>query len=156
MSQLVNDVHELIQKKKPWVKLSAAVKPDFHTAYHAFGQDWIRWINRQMVDFVVPMLYGLSMDRFIAQVREARKYVKKGHLYAGIGVYKHDSPTETIAQIRRARSLGAKGVLLFSYDRLLESPGFVSRLKTEPFSWKARVPAMGWKQSRYGPKTKTR
>ena len=156
VTALVEEVHRMIQQKKPWVKLSVAVKPDFNKAYHEFGQDWIRWINKEMVDFVVPMLYALKMDIFTLRVQEARKYVKKGHLYAGIGIYLHNTTTETVAQIRRTRSLGAKGVVLFSYDSLLEKPNLVDRLKRETFSWPSKVPRMGWKQDRYGRKPEAR
>jgi hypothetical protein len=42
-------------------------------------------------------------------------------VWAGIGAYRL-SPEQTIANIATARRLGAGGVVLFSYDSLVDSP----------------------------------
>ena len=156
VSMLVGEVHRLIIKVKPHVRLSAAVKPDLDQAYRQYGQDWIRWVNKRMVDFVVPMCYTASADTLSAQILAAQKYLKKGYLYAGIGVYKHPSSQETLAQVSASRRLGLKGVVLFSYDSLIKNPETVDRLREGPFDRAARMPHMWWKQDRYGVKVEAR
>ena len=156
ISLLVNGLRRMILRTKPWVKLSAAVKPDFHRAYHQFGQDWVRWINKQVVDFVVPMFYVRPLTTFTTQVREVRKYVRKGHLYAGVGVYKHESLSESVQQVRRARFLGLRGIVLFSYDSVMERPELFRYLREDAFRQPARIPRMRWKQNRYEDKAQTR
>ena len=131
------------------------MKPNFETAYRQYGQDWIRWINRQMVDFVVPMLYSGTTEEIGRQIREMRKYVRKGHLYAGIGEWNQPA-SATEDQIEQARRLGLKGVMLFSYDSLSKRPEVLARLQRGPFRRASGIPLMGWKQDRYGDKAETR
>ena len=156
VSMLVDEAHRLILKVKPHVRLSAAVKPDLDQAYRQYGQDWIRWVNKRMVDFVVPMCYTTSADTLTAQILAAQKYLRKGYLYAGIGAYKHRSSYETLAQVSASRRLGLKGVILFSYDSLIENSETVDRLREGPFGRAARIPHMWWKQDRYGVKVEAR
>ncbi len=155
VSVQVQEIRRLLMRLKPWVKLSAAVKPDFEVAYYQYGQDWIGWINKQMVDFVVPMFYVGSTEEIGIQIKNARKYVKKGHLYAGVGAY-NQRPSDTIAQVEQARRLGLKGVALYSYDSLIEQPETVDRLQKRAFRLPARIPGMGWKQERYDGKAEAR
>lgn len=155
VSLQVKEIRRLLARLKPRVKLSAAVKPDFEMAYHQYGQDWIGWMNKQLVDFVVPMLYVGSTEEIGRQIREIRKSVKRGHLYAGIGVW-NQSPLETVAQVEQARRLGLKGVALFSYDSLIEKPEALERLRKGCFRMPSRIPRMEWKQERHGVKAQTR
>ncbi len=155
VSLLVEEIHRLLLRLNPSIKLSAAVKPDLLRAYHEHGQDWIRWINTQTIDFVVPMFYSGSTESIIGQISEARKYVKKGHLYAGIGDW-NQPPEETVAQIEQARRLGIKGVVLFSYDSLSKRPGGLKLLQDGPFLRPSRTPLMQWKEMRHGAETEAR
>ncbi len=148
---LVDAIRRRIRRLKPWVRLSAAVKPDFVKAYREHGQDWIRWINKRTIDFVVPMFYTGTAVSIRSQIQEAQKYVKKGHLYAGVGVY-NQTAVETETQVDVARSLGLKGVVLFSCDSLIGQPEITERLREGPFQQAARIPRMAWKRERYGAK----
>jgi uncharacterized lipoprotein YddW (UPF0748 family) len=149
VSKQVEAIRAELNELAPWVKLSAAVKPDFEDAYYENGQDWIGWINRGIVDFVVPMFYVGSTREIEGQIKEARKYVKKGHLYAGIGVW-NQPPSETVAQIEVARRLALQGVALFSYDSLIGGPEILDRLREGAFGRPSRIPRMRWKKGRHG------
>lgn len=151
----VEAIRAVLDRTAPWVKLSAAVKPDFEDAYYQNGQDWIGWINRGIVDFVVPMFYVGATREIEVQIREARKYVKKGHLYAGIGVW-NQSLAETAAQVEVARRLALPGVALFSYDSLIGKAGSLDRLRQSVFHSPSRVPRMRWKKGRDGHQAHTR
>ena len=155
VSKQVEAIRALLDRLAPWAKLSAAVKPDFEDAYYENGQDWIGWINRGIVDFVVPMFYVGSSREIETQIKEARKYVKKGHLYAGIGVW-NQSPSETAAQIEVARRLALQGVALFSYDSLIGGGEILDRLREGAFRHPARVPRMRWKKGRDGSQANAR
>jgi uncharacterized lipoprotein YddW (UPF0748 family) len=155
VNRQVEAIRAALDRSAPWVKLSAAVKPDFKAAYYENGQDWIGWINRGIVDFIVPMFYAGSTRQIETQIREARKYVKKGHLYAGIGVW-NQSLTETAAQVEVARQLALQGIALFSYDSLVRDAGSMERLREGVFRHPSRIPRMRWKKGRDGPKTYTR
>ncbi len=132
VSMLVGQVHELIARLKPAVRLSAAVKPDIKSAYTQYGQDWIGWSNRGLVDFVVPMFYVGSRAEIELQMTEARKRVKNGSLYAGIGLWNQEAD-DTVAQIDIARRAGFQGVVLYSVDGFVEQKGLMGELREGPF-----------------------
>ena len=132
VSMLVGQVHELIARLKPAVRLSAAVKPDIKSAYTQYGQDWIGWSNRGLVDFVVPMFYVGSTAEIELQMTEARKRVKNGSLYAGIGLFNQEAD-DTVAQIDIARRAGFQGVVLYSVDGFVEQKGLMGELREGPF-----------------------
>ncbi len=155
VSLTVEEIHKMLQRLNPSVVLSAAVKPDLPRAYQHYGQDWIRWINRQTVDFVVPMFYFGSTPSIVSQIEEARNFVTKGHLYAGIGDW-NQTPAETLAQIEHARRLGLKGVALFSYGSLSKRPEELRQLREGPFRQPASTPPMPWKQGHHEIETEAR
>ena len=156
VSLQVSEIQQLLLNTKPWIKLSVAVKPNFELAYREFGQDWIKWINKQMVDFVVPMLYLGTTEEIGVQIQQIQKYVRKGHLYAGIGGF-NQSPSATEDQINQARRMGLKGIMFFSYDSLNKQPKLLKRLQTGLFRGPlADIPIMRWKRVRNGEKSKNR
>jgi hypothetical protein len=68
------------------------------------------------------MAYTASLPVFNRQVAAARQAAAPRPVWAGIGAYRL-SPAQTIDHIAAARSAGAAGVVLFSYDSLVESKG---------------------------------
>ena len=81
-------------------------------------QDWGGWLGEGIVDAVAPMAYTQEPARFAAQIASAREAASGRRLWAGIGAYQL-SPEQTIENINTARRLGADGVILFSYDSLI-------------------------------------
>lgn len=132
ISVLVRQVHELLSRLRPGARLSAAVKPDIELAYTQYGQDWTGWINGGLVDFVVPMFYEGSTAEIGRQMAEARKRVKRGRLYAGIGIW-NQGADDTVAQIDVARRAGMQGVVLFSADGFVRQKSLAGRLLEGPF-----------------------
>ena len=145
VSVLVGQVHELIARMKPDVRLSAAVKPDIESAYTQYGQDWIGWSNEGLLDFVVPMFYVGSTAQIEAQMTEARKRVKEGRLYAGIGLFNQEAG-ETVAQIDIARRSGFQGVVLFSVDGFVQQHDLMGELTRGPFREPSVRPAPNAKE----------
>ena len=64
------------------------------------------------------MAYTQEPARFAEQIAAARTSAGSRAVWAGIGAYRL-TPQETIANIRTARKLGADGIILFSYDSLI-------------------------------------
>ncbi len=155
VSVLVGRVQELIARLKPAVRLSAAVKPDIKSAYTQHGQDWIGWSNRGLVDFVVPMFYVGSTEEIELQMTEARKRVKNGRLYAGIGIWNQEAD-DTVTQIDIARRAGFQGVVLFSVDGFAQQQGLVGELRAGPFRGPAAGPEPNVKEEPRGAETQAR
>jgi hypothetical protein len=64
------------------------------------------------------MAYTQEPARFAAQIASAREAAGSRRMWAGIGAF-HLSPEQKIVNINTARRLGAYGVMLFSYDSLI-------------------------------------
>ena len=111
-------------------------------------QDWDRWMNEGIVDFVVPMLYIKSATSS-SEVRSLLQYRHNRHMYIGVGVFQ--LPKEaSLQQIRDASTAGANGTVLFSYHYLTtgvgsDNPLRPSDLKGSVFAQSSTPPGMPWR-----------
>jgi len=127
VTEFVQRVHRLRQKVRPTLRVSAAVKPDMLRAYRRYGQDWVRWLNRRYVDFVVPMFYVGSIEKLTEQMEAVERYALKGYVLAGIGAW-NQRPRDTLSQAERAIATGMDGFVIFSYRTMIDQPKLVTAL----------------------------
>jgi uncharacterized lipoprotein YddW (UPF0748 family) len=121
LADLVARVRGAVHRARPDALVTAAVIPDAREAFEHKLQDWPDWARRGLVDAFCPMAYTTSLPTFNRQVAAARKAAAPRAVWAGIGAYRL-TPAQTVDHIAAARSAGAAGVVLFSYDSLVESP----------------------------------
>jgi uncharacterized lipoprotein YddW (UPF0748 family) len=132
ITKLVKAVSEEARKIKPSIKISAAVFQDYPNCREYVGQDWKLWVEKGYLDFVCPMDYTDSNEKFESLVRNQKEIIKgKIPFYPGIGAF--IIPVEQVLQqIEIARGLGADGFIIFNYDtRLVEYLPFISKGATE-------------------------
>ncbi len=103
---------------RPDIAISAAVWGNWPGVRDSIGQDWGRWCQAGLLDFVCPMNYVTSASEAVAlftgQLPAAGPSVP---VYPGIAPTTHNlPPEEVIRQIDRLRAAGAKGFLLFELD----------------------------------------
>jgi len=101
------------------VKWSVAVKPDPHDALFTKGQNWLAWLNKDIVDFVVPMNYTRSTSKFMKQVESYRKLKNlSNRIWVGIATYNQSfsSMLEKIDIVKHYKM----NYSLFSYNDLIE------------------------------------
>jgi uncharacterized lipoprotein YddW (UPF0748 family) len=96
---------------------SAAVWRNIHRNRATIKQDWPRWAREGLVDFLVPMDYEKDLDEFRRAVAldlaHAQGYVP---VIAGIGSWQLKPPEAVVDQVQAARSAGADGFSLFSFN----------------------------------------
>jgi hypothetical protein len=63
------------------------------------------------------MAYTTDLPRFTRQIGDAGAASGGQPVWAGIGAYRL-TPSETVSRITAARTAGARGIVLFSYDSL--------------------------------------
>lgn len=99
--------------------LSAAVVPDPNEAKTAKGQDWIKWVHRRWVDFVVPMAYNHRPEGLLDWVHVLHNAVGRDRLLVGLAVYggRDRFLARSVNLLRLDRSMG---FAVFSYNSLLE------------------------------------
>jgi len=121
-------VAEARRRVKRPVWLTAAVYGKYPACIASVGQDWTGWVDSGAVDYVVPMDYTESNERFegyLKQHAEVRKRASK--TIAGIGVTANESRLDaqkTIEQILLSRKYSLVGVSLFDLDTTLEKDVF--------------------------------
>ncbi len=113
-------------------QLSAAVFADSASARRTVGQDWPAWAADELVDFVCPMDYTADDAAFRTMVRTQLETAARPRipLYPGIGMSKERlDAAGVIRQVNAARQAGARGFVLFEYDRE-EAVSILPRLAT--------------------------
>jgi uncharacterized lipoprotein YddW (UPF0748 family) len=119
MSALVDRLGAAVRQARPGVLVSAATVPDPAEAVERRMQDWRAWLQAGAIDAVCPMAYAPEPARFAEQIAAAREAAGGRSVWAGIGAYRLTA-AQTIDNIRTARRLGAEGIVLFSYDSLID------------------------------------
>ena len=121
----VRAVHEGVGKPHPNLKVSAAVWGGYPNVIDSIGQDWVSWLERDELDFVVTMNYANDHSRFAHLTRTQLALPNaSGRIYPGLGVTSSESqlsPDQVILQINSARRLGAPGWVLFDLNNTLRA-----------------------------------
>jgi uncharacterized lipoprotein YddW (UPF0748 family) len=103
-----------VKKRNPNVIVSADVMANAKDAYENRFQDWTDWLRRGFLDVAALMAYNTSTDVVREQVRVAVEAGGGAKVWAGLGAYRQGADS-VIAKINAARTLGARGIVLFSY-----------------------------------------
>lgn len=119
MTLAMKRLHATIKAARPAATITVAVAPDMEEARNHRFQDWSAWLRAGLVDGIAPMAYTPEPARFAEQIAAARDAAGTRRLWAGIGAYRLPA-AQTIENIATARRLGADGIVLFSYDSLID------------------------------------
>ena len=121
VTQFVAEARRRVKRPK-W--LTAAVYGKYPRCIDTVGQDWVKWLNFDLVDYVVPMDYTESMSQFESFLRQHAAPTKNARrTIAGIGVTASESKlsaAQVVEQIRLVRKYGLAGESLFDLDTTLE------------------------------------
>ena len=115
VTDLVERIYYGVKKRKPNVLVSADVFANAKDAYENRFQDWRSWLQRGFLDVAALMAYSPNTQTFREQIRVAVEAGGRDHVWAGIGAYRQVADS-TVEKIRAARELGARGIVLFSYN----------------------------------------
>jgi uncharacterized lipoprotein YddW (UPF0748 family) len=115
VTELVERIYHGVKKRAPHVLVSADVFANASDAYDKRFQDWQDWLRRGFLDVAALMAYTTETPAFHDQIRVAVAAAGPEHVWAGIGAFRN-TVEGTLEKIAVARELGAKGIVLFSYD----------------------------------------
>jgi uncharacterized lipoprotein YddW (UPF0748 family) len=129
MNELVGALRTAAQSARPEAPenerplLSAAVGTYAERVYLAEAQDWKRWVEDGLLDFAVPMTYTLDDRMFRYMVEGFASGPRSDRIWIGHGTWLFAKrPDGALAQLEVARSAGARGEVLFSYDSIADAP----------------------------------
>jgi uncharacterized lipoprotein YddW (UPF0748 family) len=115
VTELVERIYHGVKKRAPHVLVSADVFANATDAYDKRFQDWQDWLRRGFLDVAALMAYTTETPAFREQIRVAVAAAGPEHVWAGIGAFRN-TVESTLEKVAVARELGAKGIVLFSYD----------------------------------------
>jgi uncharacterized lipoprotein YddW (UPF0748 family) len=115
VSEFVGRVYKGVKKIKPNLIISAAVFANDDAAVKWRFQDWKSWAKRGWLDVLCPMAYTTNPEIFRKQIQGVVKNSNGRPVWGGIGSFQLTAES-SLDRIRVARSLGAQGFILFSYD----------------------------------------
>ena len=121
LTALVARIRQAVRARRPATLVSAAVDPDSIAAGRQHLQDWRAWSDRQLVDVVCPVSRTFESSAFGAEMTDARAAAGDTPVWIAIGAAQL-SVAETVDRIGAARKLGARGVVIGSYDSLMSQP----------------------------------
>jgi uncharacterized lipoprotein YddW (UPF0748 family) len=135
LTSLMRRLRDAVKQQRPRALVSAAVVPDPGTAMTRRFQDWPGWMAKGLLDALCPMAYSTDDAVFRQQVEHARTAARGRPVWAGIGAYRL-SGDQTLKQIQVARGLGVGGIILFSYESLVNpsrGPDNLARIGAQAF-----------------------
>jgi len=117
VTTLVERIYHAVKKRRPAVIVSAAVFANDENAFTRRFQDWRRWLSLGILDVACPMAYTPDTAIFQKQLGVATSSAHDAgrRVWAGIGAYRIPAES-TVEKINTARTIGADGIILFSYD----------------------------------------
>ncbi len=120
VTSLLRTIRAKLNEEAPGVGLNAAVFVNWEGHRDTFGQDWKRWIDEGLVDFVSPMDYFEDLDEFVGWVTKQEAWAQgKCPVAAGIGPFADPVPTMSpqgvLDEVQAARRLGCEGFIIFNY-----------------------------------------
>lgn len=150
VTDLVRQSKTALQEVRPNAVLSASVMMGpAMMASRYYMQDWDKWMQEGIVDFVVPMIYKTEdvMPEWAAYSLSSRH---DRHLYVGIGAYRISSELAE-KHIRDAMAVGTDGVVIYSYhyaSRNSTDPkcAKLSDLRSTVFQEACSIPTMQWRE----------
>ena len=118
VTRLVRRIRNSLREVKPDLILSAAVLGRMEDARAIYSQDVAQWLAEDLIDVSYPMIYETDQRAFAAQLADHLRASAGKPVYPGIGVYRHDRPSQALGQIALARSYGVRGFAVFDYRSL--------------------------------------
>lgn len=123
VTKLVALIRDDLRTTRPGMELSAAVLPIPGESLRSFGQPWDQWLEKDLIDVAVPMVYRETPESVLAIVRDYPGSVPRGRVWVGLRLDRL-TPTEVRAAADRLAEEGIAGTALFSHNFLMELPAW--------------------------------
>ena len=131
ITTLLKDIKNFINSTNSKILLSAAVKPNPLEAKNRWSQDWVKWINDGILDFIIPMNYTKDEKIFIDNIKKISTQINnKDKVLMGIAIYNQSIPMIS-RKIILSKYSGYSKICLFSYSTIINGDFDLASLKYE-------------------------
>ncbi len=136
VTEFMEKLRQRMREIKPGLILSAAVISDVYEAKTLYGQDWLDWLNRDLIDLAYPMTYHVKWNNFIRQLDAMEAGADTRRIVIGLRAWNakggsllaSNSPAYNINHIKdrilHIRQKDYAGITLFSYDGIMQGGAF--------------------------------
>jgi len=129
---LVARIGEAARAEDPGLLLSAAVWAYPARAYLSIFQNWRSWLEADLLDFAVVMLYSRDDTLFRQEAHAYTGGIGGDAVWLGLGAWLFaDAPGRALGQLEVARAAGPAGIALFSWDSIADAPALRDALADE-------------------------
>ena len=90
LTDLVRAIRHAQVATRPDAILSAAVWFPQPWAYSYVGQDWMCWLDEDIIDLAIPMAYSKSDEPLKSYLPSVKDYLKSGRMAVGVGAWRLD------------------------------------------------------------------
>ncbi len=124
ITSFVEELRHEMKQLCPNAALSAAVFKDYPRCMMNVAQDWPKWVEKGIVDFVCPMTY--EYDTMVARYLARNHRCAVGNnavIYEGIGKRSSQSiltPENVLEQAKAYKEEGANGITVFAHGSLTD------------------------------------
>lgn len=128
ITQFITELSKKVKLNNPYLKLGVTPIGIYKNPPGVFGleayndvyQDVETWVNRKLVDYIIPQIYWdiNSNPKFEVIARDWMKIKENTQVIVGIGAYKPEVKREIASQLGISRNLGADGVAMFRYRNI--------------------------------------
>lgn len=121
LTELARSLTQTLREEHPRLRLSCAVKPLGFPLRRYSGslQDWPRWAEEGIFDFLVPMTYSSRPAEFEGMLLWVSTFASKTPLLAGVWTV-NLAPSTILEAMERAERYPLKGLILFAYPYLTD------------------------------------
>jgi len=119
LTELARNLTKSLKEKHPRLQLSCAVKPLGFPLMRYPGslQDWPRWAEEGLFDFLIPMTYSSRPAEFEGMLLWAKTFAPDIPLLAGVWTVNLSTAT-ILEEMERSRKYPLKGLVFFAYPYL--------------------------------------
>ncbi|MGC8777445.1 MAG: family 10 glycosylhydrolase [Candidatus Caldatribacteriaceae bacterium] len=149
LTDFARNLTRTLREKYPHLRLSCAVKPlGFPLKrYPGSLQDWPRWAEEGLFDFLVPMTYSSRPAEFEGMLLWAKTFAPQIPLLSGVWTVNLTTST-ILEEIERAQQYPLEGLVLFAYPYLTdETLRALSRLEPQEKEKRAIPPLSFYREN---------
>ena len=116
---LINVKNIIENSENKDIDFSAAVKPDYYLAKKKWSQDWMDWLDLELLDFVVLMNYASDNLKFIDPILQilTKDNANVDNIVMGISTY-NQSANQVSDKLCTSYKSRFKGISLFSSNSI--------------------------------------
>lgn len=117
LTELVQAIRHAQVATRPDAVLSAAVWFPQPWAYSYVGQDWMHWLDEDIIDLAIPMAYSKGDEPLKSYLPNVKEYLESGRMVAGLGAWRLDGAG--IIHKMELTGQNGGGWVLFDYGSLM-------------------------------------